>query len=787
MLKFFSICVLVAAACIAVVVYGGDHFFPKPTLPPIPKGGSGSDDPGNGEPGDADPPPAPGDAPAQRLNPASRADQKTIISSRQLEKSEPQPMILQDGRVLPMERQEVPSERDGKLLILGTPVSKDEFVPVGKEDWLTVSVLGVEVRRNDGMPTHDEKDKPPIVEPFEDPDQPGKWYRFPRPNDSLSKGTTKIVRMRLRFRKLSENDVVKEGQLLGVINPAVAIEDLAIKQERVSGAYADVEATQAMLQESNLRLQGAEKAARTVTGSISRDDLGAAKVTVDKYKSELVQKKAATTQSQQELSGAWTTLKLYFIRSVGPGQVRTIYKNAGDPVRNLDAVLQIQNTKKLRVEAQVEVQDALPLYERLRKAEALRLEAMAKEKSDPKYAQECRARADKETNVFVEVTRPVSPLAVLANDNSAITCVAFTNEEMPRIVSGSEEGIVRIWERVPAEDRWAQRFQIEYSVPVRALACSGLKAPKNLLVTATAAGRVRLYDLNSGKDKPTETVFGKDDDKARHQGAVIAVAFNADASLCASAGEDQSICIWDTATAQLKKKKAAAHTHPITSLAFTPKGQLVSAANDRRLAIWDVKEDGTLTEVDEIKGRANDIITLGLDPTGDKVLFDEGRELRVISLSRKQIEGRLGNTGATGAFSTMALFSPKGDTILTNGNAPGRLQLWRAPNPEKQVRAAELRQMLWTSGSVTCGAFAPRGKWAVTGTSDHRVLVWDLPSDQEAGTQMAAELSYVEEFLDSGLKRVKVRATLRDPKDWVIPGSTASIVVHPVRAEKAGR
>jgi WD40 repeat protein len=167
-----------------------------------------------------------------------------------------------------------------------------------------------------------------------------------------------------------------------------------------------------------------------------------------------------------------------------------------------------------------------------------------------------------------------------------------------------------------------------------------------------------------------------------------------------------------------------------------------------------------------------------VDPKGERVLFDEGRELRVLGLATRRIEGTIQNPVGAVNFSTMAVFSPDGKTVLTNGAAAGRLQLWRAPGEE--VRAAELRQYLWNSAPVTCGAFAPGGAFAVTGTQDHQVLVWELPGRAEADNVVTGQLTYVEEFMDTSLKRVPVRAEIHNAPRWVIPGANATLVIPPL-------
>lgn len=769
MFRFIATCVVLAMLCVVSVVLIGQYLGV------------------NSDPGDVAPankrllpgdkplivggvePPAEGVA-----GPAVRADREVkVIEVAGGGMS--QPLIIQEGRVLPLERQEVPSERDGKLMLLATPVTEEEFVPSDKEVRLDVWVLGVEWKAEDERAGEGQGRKGAIREPFQDR-KTGKWYRLPRAEDVLDADRTAMIRLPLRFRKLAENDEVVEGQLLGVINPALAIEEVRTKQSNLRAAASEVPATQSMKEEALRRLISIDKSRAAVRGSVTEDDRGAAKVTYDRYRFEEVAKKAAVDKAQQELSAAWTALDLYFLRAAIPGRIRTIYKQPGEAVRNLDPVMQIQNTRKLRVEAQAEVQDALLLRDRLRKAEQMRLEARNFDKSKPAYAKEMRDQADKLATVQVELTRPVSPKDVLSGHLQEVTCVAVPKGPLPRIVSGSEEGIVRVWERLPGEERWKEKSRLNHFAPIRSLACTGPGAKDNWMVTGTSRGVVRRFDLSNLSEKPL--ILGTSED--RHQGAIHAIAINAKGTRCATTGDDRSICVWDLGTGTLVARKKGAHNSQITSLAFTPTDRLVSAGRDKRLAIWELKEEN-LVEVDEIPGRSGEVSTLGLDKTGDLILFDEGRELRVLSLSTRRIEGTLSNGGATGSFSTMALFSPDSRTILTNGNAPGRLQLWRAPSAEH--RAAELRQLLWTTGTVTCGAFDPQGNFAVTGTSDHRVLIWDLPKAEETEKPLDALLSYVEENLDAGLRRVTVRATLKDAPEGVIPGTAASIVV-PARVGK---
>jgi WD40 repeat protein len=216
---------------------------------------------------------------------------------------------------------------------------------------------------------------------------------------------------------------------------------------------------------------------------------------------------------------------------------------------------------------------------------------------------------------------------------------------------------------------------------------------------------------------------------------------------------------------------------------------VVTAGRDQRIIVWKLAEGG-LEQVSELDRRSGDVGTLGTSPDGKHVLFDDGREMRVVSLEERGIVGTLRNPTGVPNFGHFALFSPDGTTILTGGNGPGRLQLWR--NPSEGAPPSELRQYVW-SGTLTCAAFGPsegipaggaaeRLRFAVTGTSDNRVLVYELPGRKEAETRLKGTLTYANRFLDASMRRVTIRASFTKPS-WMAPGSSATIVVPPLPAE----
>src|SRR5207244_5476844 len=128
-------------------------------------------------------------------------------------------------------------------------------------------------------------------------------------------------------------------------------------------------------------------------------------------------------------------------------------------------------------------------------------------------------------------------------------------------------------------------------------------------------------------------------------GAINVVAFNNDGSMCATGGEDRAICLWETTEGKLLSRTAGAHGAGVTTLVFTPSGQLISSGKDRRLIAWNFVEGGeggkTLEKATLPWERRGEVERLSIDPQGNSVLFDEARDLRVVSLATTRIRGTL--------------------------------------------------------------------------------------------------------------------------------------------------
>jgi WD40 repeat protein len=568
---------------------------------------------------------------------------------------------------------------------------------------------------------------------FELKGRPMLKYRAWKKGDKLDPETIQVVMVQKRIRKLEVGDWVDKGQLVALVNPEVAYNEMNIQVAELQGAQSESFAARKLREAAEERLTNYRKAP---PGTFPRDEMLKAESEYHKSVYDERLKGSAISSAQAKLGKALTTLQMYDIRASVPGRVKHIYKNhEGEAVKPNESIMELQNPHQLRVESLLDVQEAMKLEEGM--------------------------------EATVEATRRESP-RVLSGHLGAVTCVAVSKGPKPSIISGDDQRTLLVWDLATGEKLWLQQMP---SVP-RALACTPPGTRSNLLLVGDDAGTVRLLNLDDPKAEPRRMA-------GQHQGAVNCVAFSPDGETCATGGADRTIALWKASTGELLHL-IPGHRHAVTSLQFAGPDRLVSAGRDDSLAVWSVAGGKPPVLVNRFQGRSEAVAQLGVSPDGKRVLVDQdqGRELRVLSVDRWELEGTLANPPGTPPFSTMALFSPDGKTILTNGPAPDRLQLWRAPGSHR--RGSELRQFIWNSGAVTCAAFAPdEFASAVTGTQDHQVLVWTMPSKEEVDTQLKARLTLVEKALDTSSRQVRVWARLMETPDWLVPGDHATLVVSP--------
>lgn len=536
---------------------------------------------------------------------------------------------------------------------------------------------------------------------------------------------------------VKEDDVVKEGDLLATLDDRLANAELKIKDARLKAAKADYDSTLKMEAEAKIQFEGA-KELYFIKRAISKEEYRKAELMNDKYHADSVSKGEAVNLAEAELNQAQVMAEMYLIKAKCPGRIKTIYKKPGEKIQGEKA----------------------PESLFLILGQDLRVEGMV----DAQYLSRFKVGME----VVIEASMPREPTQTIKNHVLEVTGVAVAKDGKT-LVSSSEDKDKAV--RLSDLTSKREKRVIPHPAGVRAVACTPATAERNLCLTGASDGKGRIWDLEVADGQALEL-------QNAHRGAITCVAFSPDGLTCATGGDDREIRLWNVADGKLLYQLPPGHKGALTALHFTPQAQLVSEGRDNAIRIWalETSKAALLATFDR---RSGEVANLGVSPDGQRVLFDQGKALRMLSVPGGLTEAVLQNPSSGTGFSTFALFSPNGQLILTAGPSEGRLQLWQAP--EAGNRAHEIFQLVpgeRERSPATCAAFSPDGKLAVTGTRDGQVFVWDMPTKEEIEKRLTAKVVRVEPDLSSS-KQVRVWAELVNPDKRLLPGSTVTLVAYP--------
>lgn len=546
---------------------------------------------------------------------------------------------------------------------------------------------------------------------------------------------------------VQEGQNVKAGQLLAEVEYGIPQAELEIAQAKLKVAESDERASIATRDEAKVRYERQLKLDQT--GSTSKEDKDAAKLTWERYKEEAISKGEAIGQAQAELKKAEETRHYCDVRAAIPGIVKKVYKKTGEAVKSApsyEPLFTIENPEQVKVEGMVEKQYVPTLLSAPNLNDAI-------------------------VKAVVEAPQADRPYFTLSGHLGEITGVAVARDGKT-IVSSSADGTVRLWS-AKANGNTSETQVLHHSNAVRCVACTPLGAAANLCVSGTADGSVYIWDLGSQSGEPIKI------QNAAHRRAVNCIAFSPDGKWFATGGDDMEILLWDAATGELRYHFPGGHRAGVTSVQFTPQSQLISAGRDNTLRVWDVGTKGAVLKPgNTVDRRSGDVLDLGASPDGRRVLFDQGKSLRLLSLPDFLTKGVLQNATSASNFSAFALFSPDSQLILTAGQPEGRLQLWKAPTDSN--RGSEIRQLVPADQSqATCAAFAPDDSFIVSGNSERQVLVWPVPEKSELEQQLTAKLKNIDRSVEGEGRKVRITAEFKNPNNRLLKGDTVTLVIYP--------
>jgi WD40 repeat protein len=389
-----------------------------------------------------------------------------------------------------IDKQEVPSQRDGVLLFVGTEIKPGERVA---PDRLIVVKNGDQERK---------------------------------------------------YRLLKEGDPVDAGQLIAMLDDRLPRDELAIKKGQVVLAEVDLASAERARDEARDRYLTQMKLRSSAGGpATSEEDLAGAKLIWYRNHCDAVSKKEAISLANLMVHQSQTILGLYEIRTTIPGVIKRIHKHPGEAVRNLEPVLEVRNLRRLRVEGLVGAQH-LPHLREGQKAVIQPSQEQSPQQTFIGHLQDVTGVAVSKDSTLILSASADGTVRVwsrsarreqwMLKHPAPVRCVACTppGSGANRCLVGGTNGSAWIWDLDKPGDSRLQELKGQHHGPVASVAFS----PDGLAcVTGSEDHEICLWDVATGKLRYRFP--------AGHLGAITALHFPLPPRVI-SAGRDNALRVW---------------------------------------------------------------------------------------------------------------------------------------------------------------------------------------------------------------------------------------------------
>jgi WD40 repeat protein len=324
----------------------------------------------------------------------------------------------------------------------------------------------------------------------------------------------------------------------------------------------------------------------------------------------------------------------------------------------------------------------------------------------------------------------VARFGEVGSKDSGISAVAYSPDG--RILATGEADWIRLWDVAKGQElRRLEKipfgvYSLAFSPDGRWLASGGFDRI------------VRLWEIATGKE--VRQCEG-------HRGSVEWVAFSPDGKQVVSTGKDQTIRIWDAATGQ-KIRVLTGHANWVYCASFTPDGKsVISGSRDMTSRIWEADTGNPVRMIRLIPPGPKDYsptdsALVVLSPDGQNLVsarnnrrlllwnVKSGQMIRPFEETRQTARSLYEAQAIVQPMNTRdsivdqriyaAAFSLDGRRVATGQNES--VVVWETASGKKRGQFTGHR------GVVSSVAFAPDGKTLASSSRDGTALIWDLLS-----------------------------------------------------------